>query len=111
MTDTTVRAQSVLRAPSAWLPLALSAAASALLIGYLATGPHEPTMVVEHGIARADEGPAARVWQLLMLLQVPAIGWFALRWLPRQPKQAAIVLGCHGLAFVAAALPVVLLEM
>jgi hypothetical protein len=102
---------SAFRAPSAWIPLALAAAAIALLAGYLATGPHEPNIVIEHGIAREDETAAARIWQLLMLLQVPAVAVFAARWLPKDPRRALAMLALQGAAFVAAALPVFLLEM
>ena len=102
---------SPFRAPSAWVPLLLAGSAVALLAGYLLTGPHAPNIVVEDGIAREDESTAARTWQLLMLLQLPAIGWFAVRWLPRAPQPAAVILGLQVLSFVAAALPVFLLEM
>ncbi len=110
MTTTTDTA-SPFRAPSAWIPIALAGAATALLAGYLLTGPHEPTLVVENGIARPDESGAARLWQLLMLLQVPCALYFAAWWLPKDPKRALAMLGLQGFAFLAAALPVVLLEL
>ncbi len=102
---------SPFRSRSGWIPLLMSAAAIALLAGYLATGPHEPTMVIENGIARPDEGPVARLWQLRMGLQLPVILLFAVKWLPRDPRRTAAMLALQGLAFVAAALPVFLLEM
>jgi hypothetical protein len=102
---------SPFRARSGWIPLLMSAAALALLAGFLATGPHDPHIVVENGIARQDEGAAARVWQLLMALQLPVILLFAVKWLPRDPKRAVAMLALQGLAFVAAALPVFLLEL
>ena len=101
---------SAFRATSGWIPLLLSGAAVALLVGYLATGPHPPNIVVEHGIARRDEGAVAHLWQLLMVLQLPIIGWFALRWLPRDPKRTAMMLALQALAIVAAAMPVYVLE-
>jgi hypothetical protein len=102
---------SPFRATSAWIPIALAGAATALLAGYLLTGPHAPTIVVEQGIAREDESGAARLWQLLMLLQVPCVLYFAAWWLPKDPKRALAMLGVQGFAFVAAAVPVVLLEL
>ena len=102
---------SPFRARSAWIPIALAGAAIALLAGYLLTGPHEPTIVVENGTPREDESGAARLWQLLMLLQVPCVLYFAAWWLPKDPKRALAMLSFQGLAFVAAALPVVLLEL
>ena len=102
---------SPFRATSAWIPVALAGAAIALVAGYLVTGPHEPNIVVENGIAREDEGTAAHLWQLLMLLQVPCVLYFAAWWLPKDPRRALAMLGIQGFAFVAAALPVVLLEL
>jgi hypothetical protein len=102
---------SPFRAPSAWIPVALAGAAIALLAGYLLTGPHAPTIVVENGVPRHDEGGAARLWQLLMLLQVPCVLYFAAWWLPKDPRRALAMLGVQGFAFVAAALPVWLLEL
>ena len=102
--------RSILRAPSAWAPLLLAAAALALLGGYLVTGPHAPNIVVEHGVAREDEGTVAHLWQLLMLAQLVAIAVFLARWLPKAPRQAAAMLALQGLGLVAAAVPVWLLE-
>jgi hypothetical protein len=98
-------------ATSAWVPVALAGAATALLAGYLLTGPHEPSMVVENGVARPDESGVARLWQLLMLLQVPCVLSFAAWWLPKDPKRALAMLAMQGAAFLAAAAPVILLEM
>ena len=102
---------SAFRAPSAWIPLALAAAAIALLAGYLATGPHEPTIVVENGVARQDESAAARIWQLLMLAQLPFILWFAAAWLPRDTRRAFVMLTLQIGAFAAAASPVFFLAL
>ena len=74
---------SLLKHPSAYLPIAMSLAALSLLFGYVAL----------YGLARQeDEGGAAHTFQLLMVAQVPIIGWFAARWLPRLPRDAALVL-------------------
>jgi hypothetical protein len=103
--------RSPFRSRSGWIPLILAGAAIALLVTWLATGPHEPYVVVENGVAREDENAVARTWQLLMLLQLPAILFFAAKWLPRDPRRTAMMLGLQGLAFIAAALPVALLEL
>ena len=105
------RPGSPFRSTSAWIPVALAGAAIALLAGYLLTGPHAPNIVVENGIPREDESATARLWQLLMLLQVPCVLFFAAWWLPKDPKRALAMLAIQGLAFVLAALPVVLLEL
>jgi hypothetical protein len=63
-----------------------------------------------HGVARQpDESGQARVWQVLMAAQVPAISYFALRWLPREPRPARIVLTPQVIAAILAAAPVLLL--
>lgn len=101
---------SAFRAISGWIPLLMSGAATALLVGYLATGPHDPHLVIEHGVARPDESATARLWQFLIVLQLPLMGGFAIRWFPRQPRQAVAMLALHALAVVAATVPVLLLE-
>ena len=103
--------RSAFRAKSAWIPIALAGTAIALLAGALLTGPHAPNIVIENGISREDEGALAHLWQLLMLLQVPCVLFFAAWWLPRDPKRALAMLALQGLAFVAAAMPVWLLEL
>ncbi|MBT2133921.1 hypothetical protein KK137_06200 [Croceibacterium sp. LX-88] len=89
----------------------MSGAATGLLLVYLTTGPHEPYMVVENGIARPDESSTARLWQLLMLLQLPLIGWHAIRWFEQDPKGTMKVIAMQALAIVAAATPVFWLDM
>jgi hypothetical protein len=91
---------SVLKYPSALLPVAMSMAALAVVLVYLAV----------HGPApQADEGAAAHLWQLLMAAQVPIVFYFALRWMPESPRQAAPVLVCQVLAALAAIAPIYLL--
>jgi hypothetical protein len=88
---------TLLKQPSALLPLLMSIAALALVIGYA-------TMV---GTARqADEGAAARVFQLLLAGQVPIIAWFAIKWLPTEPARGLLVLALQVGAALAALFPV-----
>jgi hypothetical protein len=88
---------TLLKRPSALLPVAMSVAALATVIGYAAT----------FGIARqADEGAAAHLWQLLMVGQVPVVAFFAIKWLPTAPRQALPVLGFQVGAALAAVFPV-----
>jgi hypothetical protein len=87
----------LLKRPSAFLPVVMSAAALALLVGY----------ILMFGTARQeDEGTAAHLWQLLMAGQVPIIGFFVLRWLPAEPRKALPVLALQISAAFAAAFPV-----
>ncbi len=88
---------ALLKRPSALLPLVMSATALAIVIAYA-------TMF---GTARqADEGTAAHLWQLLMAGQLPIIAFFALKWLPAEPKRALFVLALQFVAGCAAAFPV-----
>lgn len=64
------------------------------------------------GTARqADEGAAAHLWQLLMAGQIPVIAFFAIKWLPRAPEPALLVLALQAIAGLAAAFPVFLLNL
>jgi len=97
---------SLLKKPSGFVPVLMSVAALSLLVGYIVTGPHAPNLITENGVTREDEGAAAHLWQLLMGLQLPIIFFFAVRWLPRQPKAAVMVLAMQFVAGVSAAFPV-----
>ena len=97
---------SLLKKPSGFVPVLMSVAALSLLVGYMVTGPHAPNLITENGVTREDEGAAAHLWQLLMGLQLPIIFFFAVRWLPRQPKAAVMVLVMQFVAGVSAAFPV-----
>jgi len=99
---TAARARDLVRQPSAFLPLACSTMALAVVLGH----------IVMFGPAREpDEGAAAHLWQLLMAGQLPIILWFAVRWLPRTPHAALTVLAWQLGAAVSAALPVYLLDL
>jgi hypothetical protein len=58
---------------------------------------------------QADEGTAAHLWQLLMAMQLPMVGFFALKWVPETPRRASVVLALQLAAAVVALLPVFLL--
>lgn len=96
--------RKLIRVPSAWIPLVMSASALALVLGYLLiTGiPQVP---------EEDEGTAAHLFQLLMGGQIPIIAYFAFRWLPKKPKETIQILALQFLAGVIAFTPVYLLEM
>ena len=93
--------KSILKQPSAWIPLVMSLAALSLVFVHIAI----------FGIARQeDEGTAAHLFQLLMASQLPVVAYFALKWLPRSPREALIVLALQCLAIIAAFTPIFLLE-
>src|SRR3954469_12607292 len=90
--ETTVPA-SPLRHVSAWLPIAMSLACIGLIGLPLA----------RYGVTRdTDEGTSAHLFQILMVLQVPAIGYFAMKWLPQAPGPALRVIALQAAAIAAA---------
>jgi hypothetical protein len=92
---------ATLTRPSALIPLAMSVAALALVLGH----------IMMFGTARqTDEGTAAHLWQLLMAGQLPLIAFFAIKWLPRTPGPALLILVAQALAGLAAAAPVYVLN-
>lgn len=91
----------LLKHPSAFLPVSMSVAALATVLGFLAL----------HGPApQPDEGAAAHIWQLLMAGQIPIVLFFAIQWVPRSPRQALPVLAMQIGAALAAMAPVFLLH-
>ena len=90
---------TVLKHPSAFLPVAMSLGALATVLIFVAL----------HGTApQADEGAAAHVWQLLMAAQVPIVIFFAVKWVPQSPRQAVPILALQVGAAIAAMAPVFL---
>jgi len=97
-----MKLSALLKRPSALLPLAMSLAAIALVPGHVA----------RFGIVRqADEGTAARIFQLLIVAQAPILAFFAIKWLPRATRQALVVLALQVAAALAAVALVIILEM
>ncbi|MEP6698802.1 MAG: hypothetical protein ABJB09_03645, partial [Verrucomicrobiota bacterium] len=91
-----------LKHPSAFLPIAMSLLALAIVLFHIGM----------YGTAReVDEGSAAHLWQLLMAGQLPIIAFFAIRWLPPAPRSALPVLALQAAAGLAAAAPVFLLSL
>lgn len=92
---------SMLKRPSAFLPVTMSIAALATVALFIA----------RHGTAsQADEGAAAHIWQLLMAGQAPIVLFFGIKWVGFSPKQALPVLAIQIAAAFAALAPVYLLH-
>jgi len=85
--------QSILKQPSAFLPLAMSLAALALVLG---------TVAIFGVVHEADEGAAAHIFQLLITAQIPVVAFFAIRYLPRAPRETLYVLAMQAGAALAA---------
>jgi hypothetical protein len=93
---------AILKHPSAFVPVAMSVAALALVL----------ISVSIFGAAReADEGATAHLWQLLIAGQLPVVAFFAIKWLPRAPRPGFSVLGLQVLALLAALSPVYFLNL
>ena len=82
---------------SALLPIAMSVAALALVLGHVA---------IFGVVHESDEGTAAHLWQLLMAGQVPVVAYFPVRWLRQAPGGALRVLALQAVAALAACAPV-----
>jgi hypothetical protein len=79
--------RAMMKYPSAFVPMAMSLTALALVLGYVA----------RYGAVREpDEGAIAHIWQLLMALQVPVIAFFAIKWVRRAPRQTLPVLALQA---------------
>jgi hypothetical protein len=99
---------NIVRKPSAFLPLAMSVTALALLAGAyifaLSNG---------HGglVHEPDEGSIAHLCQLLMAGQLPVLVFFAIKWLPRAPRQTLYIFALQLGAALAAMAPVYFLHL
>src|SRR5271157_845680 len=92
----------IIRQPSAFLPVVMSIAALAIVLVHIGI----------FGAAReADEGITAHLWQILMAGQMPVLAFFALKWLPRAPRQTLYVLALQAGAMLASIAPVFLLKL
>jgi hypothetical protein len=88
---------AMIKRPSAFLPVAMSLTALTLVLVHIAL----------FGTAREpDEGTAAHLWQILMAGQMPVLAFFAIKWLPRAPRQALYVLSLQIAAALASMAPV-----
>ena len=93
---------SLLKRPSAFLPMAMSLIALAIVL----------SAVAMDGTPRGgDEGAVAHLWQLLMAGQMPIIAFFAIKWMRQAPRQTFSVLSLQAGAVLAACAPVFLLNL
>ena len=94
--------RSMWKQPAAIVPIAMSAAALVLVLGH----------IVLFGVTReADEGATAHIFQLLMVLQLPVVAYFAIKRLPQAPREALSVLALQAGAGLAALAPVFFLHL
>ena len=94
--------RSLGKKPSAFVPMAMSLTALAVVLG----------SIVRFGVVHeTDEGAIAHIWQLLMAGQLPILAYFIIRWLPRVPRQTQYVLALQIVLALAALASVYLLEL
>jgi hypothetical protein len=98
----TMKLPIMLKLPSAFIPVAMSVAALTLALF---------TVAIFGATRQAGEGAAAHFWQLLIVGQLPVMGFFAFKWLPRTPRPALPVIALQAVAFLAAVAPVYLLDL
>ena len=88
---------TLIRKPSGFIPIVMSLTAFAIVAGHLSL----------YGVVReADEGTPAHLFQLLLVLQLPVVAFFAIKWLPRNPGQALSVLALQAVSGLVALAPV-----
>ena len=91
---------------TAFLPVAMSLIALTLVLSDVAIyGVGTPVGT------RSDEGAVAHLWQLLMAGQMPIVAFFAIKWLPRAPRQSLGVLAMQAGAGLASLAPVFFLHL
>ena len=84
---------SLLKQPSAFLPIAMSLVSLSLVLSHVA---------IYGFVQEADEGSAAHLFQLLMAGQVPIIAYFGLKWLPSSTARTLGILALQAIAGLAA---------
>jgi hypothetical protein len=93
---------ALVKLPSAFVPIAMSLTALAVVLGSIAL----------FGVVRdADEGAVAHIWQLLMAGQIPILAFFVVKWLPRTPRQTLGVAVLQIGAWLASAAPIFFLGL
>ena len=95
--------QSLLKQPSAWIPIALSLIVLAIWIISMT--------MFEPPVRQTDEGIAAHLFQIWLVLEVLMAVFFAIKWLPQRPKQALLILALQIAAMLAACTPVFILKL
>jgi uncharacterized membrane protein len=91
------RMGQIIRRPIAWIPIAMSLATLMMVV---------ITLSVAGTARKADEGTAAHIFQIWLVIEVVAMAAFAVQWLPRRPTAALSVLIVQILCALAACAPV-----
>ncbi len=92
----------LLREISGWVPIAIPVTIVLMLTSYLVLAGSERD---------TDEGFAAHMFQLLLLVQATVMVYFAVKWLPERPREAMQTLALQLIAIVIAISPVFILRL
>lgn len=89
---------SLLRKPSAWIPLSMSLVVIVVWVAALVTA----------GVParQPDEGTGAHLFQIWLAVELVSLIFFAGKWLPQKPRQAGPILLMQIAAVIAACFPV-----
>ena len=93
---------TLVKEPTAFVPVAMSITALVMVLGGIA---------LNGVVHQADEGTEAHLWQILMAGQLPVLLFFAIKWLPRAPKQTLYVMALQAGAALASMAPVFFLHL
>jgi hypothetical protein len=93
---------SMFRNASAAIPLGMSAGAFVTVLVHIISIGANPA---------ADEGTTAHLFQILLAGQAPFVAFFALKWLPRMPSEAMLVIAAQAAAALIALAPVVFFDL
>lgn len=85
----------LLKKPSAWIPIAIPLSFFAYAVIFVS--------IFGLPAREKDEGAGAHLFQLWLLFEPFMVGFFAVKWLPKAPKQASLIL---MLQILAALLPI-----
>ena len=94
--------RGLFRIPSAIIPLAMSGVALATVVAHLVIAPVSPP---------TDEDTAAHVFQLMFAGQAPVVAFFAVKWVPRDPSWALLVMAMQAAAALVALAPIVIFDL
>jgi len=108
MNQPTLSFGAIVKMPSAFVPMAMSLTALAML-----GGAYIFSVATGHGglVREPDEGAIAHIWLLLMAGQMPVLAFFAIKWLPRAPRPTLYVLALQVGAALASMAPVFFLNL
>ncbi len=88
----------ILKHPSAWVPLAASLVVLILwAISIVVSG---------SPVRQPDEGAGAHLFQIWLVFEIFMVAFFAIKWLPKAPKQTFLILILQIVAALAACAPV-----